>query len=276
MEYNHILHMNDNMIVLFADIIGFSADVRNNITTTAQTEGFNIDLASTYNNIVARYTEEYQASQGIKFLWVSDSIFITCEAKNINTLLLELDYIINQLYCTHYVIRGGISLGMLYFEKNLWGTAVVTAVDYEKKAVYPRVIISKNDFEALNICDENRLFFKSTELNGFLEYDYINSFLSRKIKEGKTISCYLNVYSCVIQDRFVHCTEKNHKEKWAYLAYQLEAAIDRNIDYILTENRKALERSDGSEKRHLTPAEFLDKMRNALEYAQICKYKWER
>lgn len=228
-----------------------------------------------YNHITARYTDEYQVSQGIKFLWVSDSIFITCEAKNINTLLFELDYITNQLYCTHYAVRGGISLGKLHFEKNLWGTAVVTAVDHEKKAIYPRIIISRHDFEVLNVSDEKRMFFKSTELNDFLEYDYFNSFLSSQIKDSKTISCYLNVYTDVIEDRFMHCTEESHKEKWAYLAYQLKITIDVNYDYILSEYKKAIEQNDGSEKHHLNPSGFLNKMQNALEYAEICKYKWD-
>lgn len=274
MDYNHILHMKDNMVVLFADIIGFSADVRNNTTTTAQTKGFNIDFAEIYNAIATKYTEEYQVSHEIKFLWVSDSIFITCEAKNINTLLLELDYLINQLYCAHYVIRGGISLGKLYFEKNLWGTAVVTAVENEKEAIYPRIIISQDELEVLNLCDQNSVFFKPTELDNFLEYDYFNSILFHKIKDDEICSC-LNVYSTVIEEQFIKCTENNQKEKWAYLAYQLAAAINTNANYIFCENQKALEQHDGSEKRYLSPAGFINKMQCALKYAEVCKCKWE-
>ena len=273
MKYNHILHMDDNMVVLFVDIIGFSEDIKNNITTTQHTEGFNIDLAKIYNDIAERYSDEYQVSKGIKFLWVSDSIFITCEAKKINNLLNELDYIINQLYCLCYAIRGGISLGKLYFEKNLWGTAVLNAVNHEKIANYPRIIICKDDFLALDISEEKH--FKPIELDGFLEYNYFTSFLSRCIKEGKKYNSKLNVYSDIIENKFKQCTEANHKEKWAYLAYELAAAIKINSNYIILENEKALERNDGSEKRHLDIKGYLNRMKCALEHTKICKHKWE-
>jgi hypothetical protein len=182
MKFNHFLSLKDNMVVLFADIIGFSDVILNDENTSLITDGMNIYLENISESIICRYSREYQNKNKIKFIWVSDSIFLTCDKDNINTLLKELDYITHQMYCAHFSLRGGISLGKLYHKNNIWGPAVVNAVGLEKKAVNPCVVITKNDFYMLDINDEFKRFFINLSYSELMYYDFFSSFIDQKIR----------------------------------------------------------------------------------------------
>lgn len=235
MPNNHFLNLKDDQVVLFVDIIGFSNIVMKSQNTEWEDKnikGLMIHLPALYNILTSGdFSHQYQKQMGIKFLWVSDSIIISCDKANVNNMLITLHKLINQLYCTGFAIKGGISVGKLYHENNIWGVPMIKAVQLEKQAVYPRVIISSDDFSKLDISDRYRSFFKLIE-NDYLYYDYFASFFSEQVDHNKNISSYLNVYSTLIVDNFNECTENAHKEKWRWLARELGTTIQRHNDFI--------------------------------------------
>ena len=266
MNYNHILKLQDDMVVAYADIIGFSNAVLHNEYTTEETEGFNINLKIIYDSILCKYSKEYQDDKGIKFIWISDSIFITSSIEQINQLLEELDYLTNQLYCAHFALRGGIALGKLHFENNLWGPAVINAVTYEKQAKYPCIVITKSDFERLTINEDRRRFFIPLRWNDFMYYNYFASFLGRCIKNNQNINSYLSVYTAVIESSYNGCVQKEHKDKWAFLADQLATAIMTYSSNIAEEYKNALKKGDRSKKRFLSVEQYLDRMKTVRAF----------
>lgn len=266
-KYNHILHMQPDKVVFFADIIGFSGLVKSNLEKTEASAGFNIDFEKIFLSLIERYSKEYQENRNIKFIWGSDSILISCDISTISRLVEDVDYITHQLLCAHCALRGAITVGYLYHEENFWGTAVIDANDLEKHiAIYPRIIISCDDFAKLQLADAKKCFFKETELSEFLYYDHIDSYFSEQVQLGKQLGSTIKVYISFINDQFQSSTEDKHKRKWAYLAMHLSETIEKYSDYINDEHQHAIAQADGSVVSHLSVAEYQENLAPAVEY----------
>ena len=266
-NYNHVLHMEPDKVVFFADVLGFSCMVKRNLETSEKSSGLNIDFERVFLDLIERYSREYQKKFNIKFLWVSDSILISCDISNINKLVEDVDYVIHQLLCAHCAVRGAITVGYLYHEENLWGTAVIDANDLEKHiAIYPRIIISSDDFARLQLADAKKCFFKETELSEFLYYDHFDSYFGEQVQLGKQLGSTIKVYISFINDQFQSSTEDKHKRKWAYLAMHLSETIEKYSDYINDEHQHAIAQADGSVVSHLSVAEYQANLAPAVEY----------
>lgn len=266
-KFNHILHMQPDKVVLFADIIGFSCLVKSNLEKTDASTGFNINFEEIFLDLIGRYSKEYQEKRNIKFMWVSDSILISCDISNIFRLIENVDYITHQLLCAHCALRGAITVGHLYHEENFWGTAVVDANNLEKNiAVYPRIIISNDDLARLKLTDEKKRFFKETERSEFFYYDYFNSYFAEQVQSRKQLGSAIKVYISFIIDQFQSSTEEIHKRKWAYLATHLSETIEKYSDYINGENQYAIAKANGSVVSHLSVAEYQSNLAPAVEY----------
>ena len=225
-----------------------------------------IDFERVFLDLIEKYSKEYQKERNVKFLWVSDSIFISCDISNINRLVEDVDYITHQLLCAHCAVRGGLSIGYLYHEENLWGTAVINAVELEKKAIFPRIIISSDDFSRLQIADVKKCFFKETEMSEFLYYDHFDSYFGEQVQLRKQLGSTIKVYISFIIDQFQSSTEEKHKMKWVYLARHLSETIEKYSDYINGENQHAIAQADGSVVSHLSVAEYQSNLAPAVEY----------
>ena len=146
---------------IYLDILGYSNRIKN-----TDVEYLEYDL----NHFIDIVTEE------IKFLekfgellqyeikTFTDNIIITFPVteESIKTFHLVIKHILDyqkMLIGRNYFIRGGITKGWLYIDKNtIWGPALIESVELEKKTIYPFISISDkilNLFVNNNLVSEN-------------------------------------------------------------------------------------------------------------------------
>jgi hypothetical protein len=228
------LGLRDGQVVIFVDVLGFKQAILRNESTTMDSKGsLIVNLPAIYNNIDRiDYTKEYQLRKGFKFLWVSDSIVFSTEISNIDIVLSELCKIINIFYCSSFALRGAITVGKLYHEENIWGPAFVWAVEYEKKAMFPRIVIKKHDLNQLKISDNYLEFFKDTEDPDFQYFDYFDYHISTAKRNLKNISASLNIYSDFINDNLKNAKDDKTIGKYMWLANSLKANIIKHSSFI--------------------------------------------
>lgn len=232
MNSKYFLDLEENQVVIFVDIIGFSDLIKkseHNKEADLAMGDLMIRFPEIYDLMVnGEFSNSFQEDMGIKFLWISDSIIISSNKENINNLMRTLDDIINKLYCIGFALRGGIAIGKLYHQVNIWGVPYIKAVELEKRANYPRIIIEESDLQQLDLSDEDKKYFIFDAKDNFWYYNYFASFLSRKIKRGENISCYLSEYSSFISKSFEDCSKKKHKLKWIWLAEKFRETLEYN------------------------------------------------
>lgn len=241
--YHYYLQTQPGYVVAFLDILGFSSLINSNDSVAINSSGVIYSVPPIYEYITNHYTEKNQVQSKIKFLWVSDSIFITDKQENIAILIQAMSEIIHYLYCTNLSIRGGIATGSLYFEKNLWGTAVVKAVSLEKDAYTPRVIMKKEDFEVISPNMNEEINFWHPD-GAYYYFDYFGRFFYKEIqKPCDDLDSILSVYSRCIQENFKAACDKSVKNKWCYLAKFLSKHIQDNREYINSHSAYAKKRA---------------------------------
>ena len=228
------LNLTDNQIVLFADILGFSNAVRKNEEVSMQDRGkLIVNFPRIYDIFVDGYTKECQDSMGIKFLWVSDSIIVSAPIENANALFNVLVDITNTLYCSGLSLRGAIIVGKLYHQNNVWGPALIEAVENEKSIVkYPRILLKESHMQQLKLEQDYSDFFEPSDVSGYIQFDYFNCYFAKLISEDKDIISTLSVYSQFIKKSFEEAERSEHKEKHAWLATELLRVVRKNGAYI--------------------------------------------
>ena len=127
-----------NKIVAFIDVLGFKNLVLSKDVT----------LLETYFEYVTTELQKYIEENNFEYLLISDSIIVYC---NYNTsffinLIQIISMIQAKLLCSRIIIRGGISFGNLFVDKEeniIVGEALVNAYSLENEAKFPRVIIDR-------------------------------------------------------------------------------------------------------------------------------------
>lgn len=260
----HYLKLQKDRVVLFADIIGFSNTVKKNEDTDKESNlyhGIMIDLCKIYDSIVNDiFYDEYLEEKRIKFMWVSDSIILSCAKDDINNLFYILNELINCLYCAGFAIRGGISIGSLHHEKNIWGVPLIKAVELEKNhALWPRIILSKEDVNILNVESAYADFFCSCQEKSnkeYIYYDYFSwAFSEMAIKDS--VCSQITVYTNFIVNNYKKAVVQEHKEKWQWLGKELYKAIKKN-EYNIQRMRKELKVHPSIDER--SEFDYLEKL----------------
>ena len=141
-------------------------------------------------------------------------------------------------------IRGAIYIGNLHHEKNIWGEALVHAVEIEEtKSVYPRVLIRDEDFNRLTISAEYAPYFKSdVETPGYKYVEpvsfYFDSYLKNAVENSYGIWSLLDVLISDIEDQYrKYCSNVSVRDKWKWLANVCISVFQNNEKLI----QKALE-----------------------------------
>lgn len=231
-EWKYNLELDDDMLVMYLDIIGFSNMIISNQDVTPESANAIINFDKTYECIVGKYSEQYQMENEIKFLWVSDSIFICTKKENVNILFDELNEITRKLLAANLSVRGGISLGKAKFERNIWGPAVVNAVEMEKVAIYPRILIQKNIVKELKISNSITQHLVTIPNSGYSYFDFLGYSICELVKDNsEVLYSTINVYAMCISENFAKCSRDTHKSKWAFLCNRLIVAVQKYLDY---------------------------------------------
>jgi len=128
----------ENQFVAFLDVLGFSNKV---LTKDIKT------LELYFSTIEECLNQVKELRKDFKHISISDSIIISAENKenNFKRLLAVIVFIQAKLSIQGIWLRGGLTFGEMYFdsEKNVVvGKALIEAINLEKQAIYPRVILS--------------------------------------------------------------------------------------------------------------------------------------
>lgn len=143
----------ENRVVVFIDILGFYAIVRNTLDTNGKDIPDKIlalnEVLLLVRNVLDIDKPENQVSKSKKVTQFSDSIVIsflaTEESEVFYTLLDILRLIINFVF-RRIICRGGIAYGkLIHNDKVIFGPAMIQAYETESRAaLYPRVILDES------------------------------------------------------------------------------------------------------------------------------------
>ncbi|OQX77230.1 MAG: hypothetical protein B6D61_07495 [Bacteroidetes bacterium 4484_249] len=166
------MNLRDNLqkkYVAFLDVLGFKELVGNH----------KVDSLETYFNTIKNTLQIIQRDKGnIESILISDStILISPDTKeDFKTLLRAVQTIQAKLALKDIWLRGAISFGEVYFDKDsnlVVGKGLVNAYLLESEAIYPRVIIDTSIIP--RIADNRQAFFD------FINPKYEN-FINEKLK----------------------------------------------------------------------------------------------
>jgi hypothetical protein len=108
------------------------------------------------NNLLGDKTssEDFNKYALIEFSFFSDNFAVSAPVEHADWVFGILSCASLKLLHMNFLVRGAVTLGELYHEKNvIFGPALIEAVDMEKKAEYPRLLCSENLVEFLNKTD---------------------------------------------------------------------------------------------------------------------------
>ncbi len=152
-------------IVAFIDVLGFS-----NLIFNEKLDKIEVY----YNYLLSDFRQFFKAE--FKFTLISDSIVIYCNynENNFKQLCYILSIIQGKLLLLKILVRGGISLGNLYVNKQknvIVGDGLIKAYKLESEAIYPRIIIDR-EFIKIFSSGPTSEFGRNI---GNISFDYRNS-----------------------------------------------------------------------------------------------------
>ena len=127
----------EKRILCYFDILGFS-DIVNGKALSSN------DIKSLFDEIAIIICE--YAQDNISILHFSDSFAISIRHRNNAPTQLKITIdILEKLLEYGLLVRGAIVFGeILHYETNIFGPALIKAVEMEKKAKYPRLILDES------------------------------------------------------------------------------------------------------------------------------------
>lgn len=157
--------------VAFIDLLGFKGKVYNSISDGNEYDKLQRVLNYIYNLKIEGEKDPYSLKQiGKEFSMFSDSIVISYPANgygNAFNILLDIAHICLDILNFGYIFRGGIAMDYLYHKDAVcFGPAMNIAVDMEKQAKFPRIIIARNVLE-------NAMRYPGKANNSQMEADHL-------------------------------------------------------------------------------------------------------
>ena len=171
-----------NQVVLYMDMLGFRNVVCEDDDGTDELNVIKMNFQTLENSICELFGDD----ESVKFLWMSDSFMLSTDIPHINDLLWYMFEIQRDMLLAALPIRGAIYIGNLHHEKNIWGEALVHAVEIEEtKSVYPRILIRDADFIRLSVSAEYATYFKSdAEIPGYRYVEPISRYFDGCLKNA--------------------------------------------------------------------------------------------
>lgn len=254
--------------IAFIDILGFKNIVQNTSSDSVELERLNNALNYILKLKKENYKEPYGNNwMGMEFTMFSDSIVISYPANghgNAFYILLEIALICIEILNKGYIFRGGITVGSLVHKGDIcFGPAMNCAVDLEKKAKYPRIIIEKQVFEkglqypgyantpdqeveylAYLVLLDDGIFIKDSESVFILNYLALHNEID---DEDAYILLILKTRQLIIEQYNSACSIQNTDERenirqkyiWfaGYYNYIVERVLKNYSEYMLNINQ---------------------------------------
>lgn len=256
-------HADENRVLLFVDILGFSNQVMNkDVKYVKDSSGTMIaDYLSIYKNVCDHLTHTKGYNEIFRFSWMSDSIVLSAAPDKIDFLLEQLVYLHNYMITGGMALRGVICVDDLYHRENIWGKALVRAAKIEKDdCIMPHVIVPIEDFEKLRIGEKYKKYFYDYEpknssskgsTNKYKGFNAIAAHVDTLLsKSDSPISSTLNTYTKEIASHYRGANE-SVKRKWSWMAKQYIDVIKDNQRIKIIEERLLQEEARGKKVMHV-------------------------
>lgn len=231
MKYN--FQTKPNKVVLYMDMLGF----RNAILENDNDEEKRNEVVVTFPAIEKILKDMFPDGNNgpVRFLWMSDSFMLSSNIADVNDLLWYMFEIQHVMLISDLPVRGALCIGRLYHEKNIWGEALVRAVEIEEtKSIYPRILVEEKDFVRLPISEEYQKYFKSdSETPGYKYVEPISySFdcaLNNAFSDSNGIWSSINVLTSHIEQQYLKASgNESVQKKWKWLANVFISVICKN------------------------------------------------
>jgi hypothetical protein len=228
--------MYDERVIAFIDILGF----KEMVDTTHATQSINEILIFPRDYFDTKKKENPEIYKDIQIITVSDSIIISfkydCDHA-IYTLMLDLLNIIIGWIKKDVLCRGAIVKGDMHHCGNLlYGPGFNKAVELEKKASYPRIILEKDIYnigvkyhdkkgtEGSESAFINTLFMDDVD---FYYIDYFSTPVAcvRNVDKVKPLE-YLNQLKTIII-KGMNNKDNNIKNKYCWMLKKFKSVINR-------------------------------------------------
>lgn len=215
----------EKRIVCYFDILGFkNAVLSNRLSADAVSQ-----LLAEIDDVMGYYGKDT-----VDGTYFSDSFAVSI--KIIVAAKTQLDFIVKileKLIEYRFLARGGLAYGDLVHDNaKIFGPALVKAVELEKKARYPRIIID-DSLRELTIPTignatidylsflTNFVYIKNDPEDGLPYIDYIYSILAREHKGAS--KTYKDVLDEIISEG-LHASDERIIEKYEWLAKKVQTA----------------------------------------------------
>ena len=119
-----------NQVVLYMDMLGFRNVIMENDGNQKESKDIILDFPVLKEIICDMFDSE---ECKINFLWMSDSFMLSTDIANINELLECMFSIQKDMLISGLPVRGAICIGNLNHTENIWGEALVRAVEIEEQ-----------------------------------------------------------------------------------------------------------------------------------------------
>ncbi|MCZ2483135.1 hypothetical protein G9H64_09215 [Aquirufa nivalisilvae] len=215
----------EKRIVCFFDILGFADAVKDKILSSDEIKSLFDEL----NILINENSNDY-----IPIIHFSDSFVITIKFKrNAPSQLGIVVKILIKLLEYNLLARGSIVFGeVLHFEKNIFGPALVEAVELEKKkAKYPRIIVDKSLNELELPTTGNGTITYINFFNNFryiklddVDNEYYIDFIGELKNNKNNSNCVSNLHSLI--KKFRNSEDEKIREKYTWL----ENKVDQDIN----------------------------------------------
>lgn len=255
-----------NQVILYMDMLGFRNAILENDDGTEKRNVVKTDFSALGRKICEMFDEE---DDPVKFLWMSDSFMLSTDIEHINDLLWDMFEIQKDMLITGLPVRGAICIGNLYHEKNIWGEALVRAVEIEEtKSIYPRILISNDDFARLPISEEYVSYFKSDEETPGYKYvepisHHFEKCLDNAFSNSNGIWGVLNVQISDIEKQYNKiCSFPSVCEKWKWLASVCISVFQNKEELI----RQALEIDKAANRYVQTFEECMERLNAIIKW----------
>lgn len=214
-------------IVAFIDVLGFSALVNSGTT----------DKLQEYFEYVLDEFSEDRKSYKFDYILISDAIVIYADSKkaNFESLCRAISKLQMKLIMRGIIMRGGISFGTLYLNKEksvIVGSALINAYKLEQEAIYPRVTIDrgfirlfyKNSQNMLQRNKGNILLDPPAPYQADLPYIYFTRKLALVMQKSKLDS--------VVELLEHNLSQNKNAQKYLWLKNHIEKALDDQLQYL--------------------------------------------
>lgn len=206
-------------IVVFLDILGFKSKIKNScgaeeiarvlrsMAAWNTTDGINAETVGLkdafYNS--SKFTNSSldiaKIESELRISYFSDTLVLTLPYDNIdfldklNLLIWKTAQLMGDCAMAESFIRGGIAIGQMYHEKNIFfGKAYLDAYELESEvANYPRVIFSAEIMSAVG--DIKKLLYTEQANDGVWFIDWIKWIQDKRKENNKYVGCSLESVS---------------------------------------------------------------------------------